>query len=80
MNNVGIGTKYHERCVGNSHEFMPLDNSLNDGLKLSHRYHCAITTHQDDNDPRKHSLKTTLHIADGEKNENIQKVYQVHHA
>ena len=81
MNNVNVGTKYHERYIGNSPEFMPLDNSLNYDLKLSHRYDCAITVHLDENDPRKHSLKTPLRIADGvKKYGNIQKVHQVHHA
>ena len=35
--------------------------------KLSHRYHCAITTHLHDNDPRKHSLKTPNRKANGVK-------------
>ena len=32
-NDVNVGTKYHERCVGHNPEFMPLDNSLNDNLQ-----------------------------------------------
>ena len=72
-----MGTKYHERCVCNSPEFMPLENSLNYDLKLSHRYHCAITAHPNENDPRKDPLKISRRIADGvKKYGNIQKDYK----
>jgi hypothetical protein len=46
---------------------MPLDNSLNNDLQLSHRYHCAVTAHLPDNDARKFSLSTPLRIARGIK-------------
>ena len=35
-------TTYHDRPVGNSPEFMPLDNSLNNDLKSSHLHHGAV--------------------------------------
>ena len=62
-----IGTPYHERCVDNSPGFMPLDNSLNFDLTLSHRYYCAISSHLPDNDPRKHTLATPKRITEGIK-------------
>ena len=49
-NDLNIGITYHGRCVGNSPEFMPLDNSLNNDLQLSYRYYCAVTAHLRDND------------------------------
>ena len=64
---INIGTKYHERCVGNSPEIMPLDNSLNYDLKLSNRYHCAVTSHSPDNDPRKHTMSTPKRRTEGMK-------------
>ena len=53
--------------VGNSPEFMPLDNSLNRDLQCSHDYHCAVTAHLDDKDNRKFSKKTPNRIACGIK-------------
>ena len=64
---VNVGTRYHERCVGNSPEFMPLDNSLNYDLQVRHRYHCAVTVHLPTDDPRKHTLATPKRITDGLK-------------
>ena len=66
-NDLNFGTTYHGRCVGNSPEFMPLDNSLNNDLQLSHRYHCAVTAHLPDNDARTFSFSTPLRIARGIK-------------
>ena len=65
QNDLNIGTIYHGRYVGNSPEFMPLDNSLNYDLQLSHKYHCAVTAHLTDTDDRKFSLSTPLRIAKG---------------
>ena len=42
----------------NSPEFMPLDNSLNADLKLSHDRHCVLTRRLPKNDPRKFSMST----------------------
>ena len=67
MNDVNINTAYHGKCVGNSPEFMPLDNSLFHDLQSSHRYHCAVTEHLPMSDNRKFSLSTPLRIAEGIK-------------
>ena len=66
-NGVNRNTPYDGRCVGNSPEMMPLDNSLNNDLKESHKYHCICTAHLPTDDPRKHSLSTPLRIAEGIK-------------
>ena len=65
QNDLNIGTPYHGRPVGNSPEFMPLDNSLNYDVQSSHVHHCAVTAHLDENDVRKHSLKTPTRISRG---------------
>jgi hypothetical protein len=65
QNNLQINTTYHERPVGNSPEFMPLDNSLNHDLKSSHLHHCAVTAHLPNNDLRKHSMSTPKLIERG---------------
>ena len=67
QNNLNAGTPYHGRPVGNSPEFMPLDNSLNYDLQVSHRHHCAVTAHLPEGDPRKHSLSTPRRITVGLK-------------
>ena len=58
---------YHEKCVDNSPECMPLDNSLNYDLQLGHRHHCAVTAQLPHTDERKYSLTTQLRIARGIK-------------
>ena len=77
-----MGTKYHKRCVGNSPEFMPLDNSLNYDLKLSHRYHCAITAHLDDNSSYSRWSKKIWEHPEGAPitSRMIQDVYKVFEA
>ena len=50
-----------------SPEFMPLDNSLNRDLQCSHDYHCAVTSHLEEDDNRKFSKKTPRRIARGIK-------------
>ena len=69
-----MNTLYHEKCVGNSPELMPLDNSLNYDLQLSHRHHCAVTAHLPYTDERKYSLSTPLRIAKG-----IKKIWEDKH-
>ena len=64
---VNVGTKYHGRCVGNSPKFMPLDNSLNNDIQMRYRYRCAVTAHQPNDIPRKHTLATPKRITDGLK-------------
>ena len=44
---------------------MPLDNSLNADLKLSHDRHCVLTRRLPKNDPRKFSMATPKLISRG---------------
>ena len=58
--------KFGSRPVGNSPEFMPLDNALNNDLQLSKSLHCAITAYiEDPNDERKFSMGTPNTIVKG---------------
>ena len=43
MNLLQDGTPYAGRPVGNSPEFMPLDNSLNRDILHCLRFHCALS-------------------------------------
>ena len=43
MNGLQDGTPYAGRPVGNSPEFMPLDNSLNRDILHSLRFHCVLS-------------------------------------
>ena len=43
MNGLQDGTSYAGRPVGNSAEFMPLDNSLNRDILHSLRFHCVLS-------------------------------------
>ena len=43
MNGLQDGTSYDGRPVGNSPEFMPLDNSLNRDILHSLRFHCVLS-------------------------------------
>ena len=65
LNGCNCGTVYVYRPVGNSPEFMPLDNSLNQDIQLSLSLHCAVTAHLPDNDPRKFSMRTPKTIQSG---------------
>ena len=58
LNGLNSKTIYEHRYVGNSPEFMPLDNSLNNDFQLSHRYHCIVTAHLPESDVRKFSMNT----------------------
>jgi hypothetical protein len=78
QNDINKGTIYHGRYVGNSPEFIPLDNSLNYDLQLSHKYHCAVTAHLADTDKRKFSLSTPLRITRGiKKSGNMKSVHLI---
>ena len=77
QNDLKVGTLYHKWYVGNSPEFMPLDNRVNYDLKLSHRYHCAVTSHLPNNGPRKYTLTTSKRITEGIKNGNILLVHRI---
>ena len=59
------GTIYAHRPAGNSPEWMPLDNALNNDIQQSISLHCAITAHLPDNDPRKFSMATPKTIQRG---------------
>ena len=43
MNAFHDGTPYAGRSVGNSPDFMPLDNSLNRDILHSLRFHCVLS-------------------------------------
>ena len=43
MNGLQDGTHYAGLPVGNSPEFMPLDNSLNIDILHSLRFHCVLS-------------------------------------
>mgnify|MGYP007048498132 CR=1 FL=1 len=58
-------TPYDRRPVGNSPEFMPLDNSLNNDIQSSHLHHCIATAHLPSTDVRKYSLSTPKIISRG---------------
>ena len=70
-NNLNGGTTYSGRPVGNSPEFMPLDNALNNDIQQSLSLHCAITLELDDNDERKFSMRTPNEISKG-----IRRIFQ----
>ena len=67
LEDVNVGTKYYGRYVGDSPEFMPLDNSLNNDIHVRYRYHCVVTFHLPNDDSRKHTLATPKRITDGLK-------------
>ena len=73
INGCNGGTKYENRMVGNSPEFMPMDMSLNWDVKSSHNFHCAITSDLDEEDERKFSMKTPKMIARG-----IKRLFEYH--
>lgn len=50
--------KFVNRIVSHPLEFISLDMSLFQDIKLSHNYHCAVTSDLPDNDERKFSMKT----------------------
>ena len=53
-----MGTPYEDRPVGNSPEMMPLDASLNKDHDDGVRLHMSVTSHLNDDDPKKFSLST----------------------
>ena len=60
LNNVNANTIYQEKYVGNSPEFIPLDNSLNYDLQLSNMYHCVVTAHLPDTNLNNERLSMEL--------------------
>ena len=67
QNGVNAGTRCHGRPVGNSPEFMPLDNSLNADVKRAHDRHVGVTMHLPKDDARKFSNRTPQAISRGIK-------------
>ena len=63
QNDLNKGTIFWGRPVGNSLEFMPLDNSLNRDVIMCHRYYCTVTYHLHNDDKRTFSLLTPWSIA-----------------
>ena len=64
-NNLNKGTRYESTVVGNSPEFMPLDNSLNRDLQVNHDHHCIVTSHLPQCDTRRFSKSTPKNIERG---------------
>ena len=62
---LNAGTVYEGRPVGNSPEFMPLDNSLNADITRSHDFHCRATAKLHKDDPRRFSMATPRTISQG---------------
>ena len=58
-------TPFKNCSVGNSSEFMPLDDSLNNDVKKQHDFHCALTSHLAIDDERKFSNTTPKLISRG---------------
>ena len=65
MCGCNANTPFEKRSVGNSPEFMPLDNSLNNDVKKNHDFHCALTSHLAIDDERKFSNTTPKLISRG---------------
>ena len=58
------GTVYFGRPVGNSPEFMPLDNSLNADIMRSFEYHCSSTSILPKLDPRRFGMETPKKVSE----------------
>ena len=63
--NINKGTRYENTVCGNSPEFMPLDNSLNRDIQLSHDHHTIMTAHLPKDDIRRFSKATPVLIDRG---------------
>lgn len=57
-NDINKITTYHDCPVGDSLEFMTLDNSIDNNVQVSHQQHCAVTAYIHIDDLCKHSLAT----------------------
>jgi hypothetical protein len=62
VNGLNAGTTFEGRPVGNSPEFMPMDNSLNKDVDDGVRHHMAYTFHLKDHDKKKFTLSTPTSI------------------
>ena len=67
LNGCNAGTRFEERPVDNSPDFVPFDNSLFADLKNNHIRHCAITSNVPKTDERKFSEATQDMIMRGIK-------------
>jgi hypothetical protein len=63
LENLQAGTRYHDSIPGDSPELMPLDETLNQDIHSTARYHVAITSHLPKDDPRKFSFSTPKEIS-----------------
>jgi hypothetical protein len=57
------GTRYHDSIPRDSPELMPLEETLNQDIHSSARYHIAITSHLPKDDPHKFSFATPKEIS-----------------
>jgi hypothetical protein len=57
------GTRYQNSILGDSPELMPLDETLNMDIHVSARYHVAITSHLENDNPLKFSFSTPKEIS-----------------
>ena len=64
-NTLNKRTLYHQRPVGNSPEFIPLDDSLNNDIKLSHINNCLVGSHLRIDEEGKMFMKTPALIERG---------------
>lgn len=64
---VNVKTCYHTKPVGNSPEFIPMDNSLNTDITQSHDKHVALTRHLPKDDWREFCNRTSKSIRQGIK-------------
>lgn len=55
---INVGTVYEERLVGNSPKMIPLYNTLNKDHDDEVRFHILLTSHLNNDDPKKFSLST----------------------
>jgi hypothetical protein len=63
LEKLQAGTRYNDSIPGDSPELMPLDDTLNQDIHSSARYHVAITSHLPKDDPRKFSFATPKEIS-----------------
>jgi hypothetical protein len=61
--NLQEGTRYQNSIPGDSPELMPLDETLNMDIHVSARYHVAITSHLQNDNPLKFLFSTPKEIS-----------------
>ena len=65
QNGCNTGVVYTNLPMGNSPQFMPLDNSSNQDIQVGISLNYAVTVHLHDHDSRKFSMQTPNTIHDG---------------